>query len=274
MDDSKLFSIGEMSKLHNLSIQTLRYYDEIGLLIPARTRDSSGYRYYSTGQFEQLNTIRYLKELGFSLKEIRYHLEHRDIEQFMQLLEKQKEITENKIRELQRTADQFAHRMQEIRWAQNLGEQELETVYVRTLPRRSIVRLQHRITSEPELEICLRQLENRSGIRFSFIGGVGLTISSEHVREYKFREYNFIFILTGERDHRADTASLLPEGNYACIHYRGPRSLAPDYYEILLAEIGRRGLEIAGDSIERTLIDQYISRDPQDHITEIQIPVK
>ncbi|WP_230591222.1 MerR family transcriptional regulator [Lysinibacillus sphaericus] len=67
------FSIGEMAKLHKTTIKTLRYYDEIDLLKPMYTDKNNGYRYYSTEQFEQLNTIHYLKELGFSLKEIKGH---------------------------------------------------------------------------------------------------------------------------------------------------------------------------------------------------------
>jgi DNA-binding transcriptional MerR regulator len=77
------FSIGEMAKLHNTTIKTLRYYDEIGLLKPIQIDKNNGYRYYSTEQFEQLNTIHYLKELGFSLKEIGEHLVQRDIDSFV-----------------------------------------------------------------------------------------------------------------------------------------------------------------------------------------------
>jgi len=51
------FSIGEMSILHNVPVKTLRYYDEIGLFKPIEVDSNNRYRYYSTEQFEQLNTI-------------------------------------------------------------------------------------------------------------------------------------------------------------------------------------------------------------------------
>ena len=51
------FSIGEMSKLMNIPVKTLRYYDEIGLFKPHEVNRHTGYRYYSTEQFEQLDTI-------------------------------------------------------------------------------------------------------------------------------------------------------------------------------------------------------------------------
>ena len=59
-----LFSIGEMAKLFAISVPTLRYYDQIGLLPPEYTDPATGYRYYSTRQFERLNTIKYLRGLS------------------------------------------------------------------------------------------------------------------------------------------------------------------------------------------------------------------
>lgn len=96
-----LFTIGEISKLFNLNIKTLRYYDEIDLFKPIFIDKTNNYRYYSTEQFEQLNTIMYLKALGMSLSTINFHLNKRSIYNITELLKKQKEITGRKIKELQ-----------------------------------------------------------------------------------------------------------------------------------------------------------------------------
>ena len=53
-----LFTIGEMADLFGINIRTLRYYDEIGILHPETADPDTGYRYYSTRQFERLNTIK------------------------------------------------------------------------------------------------------------------------------------------------------------------------------------------------------------------------
>jgi DNA-binding transcriptional MerR regulator len=66
-----MYRIGEFARLSQTPVKTLRYYDEMGLLRPARTSDASGYRYYAAAQIEQLNRILVLKDLGFSLREIR-----------------------------------------------------------------------------------------------------------------------------------------------------------------------------------------------------------
>lgn len=79
MDRTKLFPIGEVSKLFHISVSSLRHYENIGLLTPEYVSPDSGYRYYSAGQFEVLNTIRYLRALDLPLSEIEDFLKNRDI---------------------------------------------------------------------------------------------------------------------------------------------------------------------------------------------------
>jgi DNA-binding transcriptional MerR regulator/effector-binding domain-containing protein len=66
-----MFSIGQFAHLGGVSIRTLRHYDEIGLLRPARVDPNSGYRAYSAAQLGQLNRIVALKDLGLSLAQVR-----------------------------------------------------------------------------------------------------------------------------------------------------------------------------------------------------------
>ena len=65
-----MFSIGEFSKLGRVTVDTLRHYDTLGLLKPAKVDPFTGYRYYSAHQLMSLNRILALKEIGFSLEEI------------------------------------------------------------------------------------------------------------------------------------------------------------------------------------------------------------
>ncbi len=73
-----MYKIGELSKLCNISVKTLRYYDAEGLLIPDEIDKFTGYRYYSASKLEDLYRIIALKELGFSLDEIRVQLTTND----------------------------------------------------------------------------------------------------------------------------------------------------------------------------------------------------
>ncbi|WP_066047838.1 MerR family transcriptional regulator [Robertmurraya korlensis] len=267
-----LFTIGEMARLHNTSMKTLRYYDEIGLLEPIRVDQNNGYRYYSTEQFEKLNTIQYLKKLGLPLKEIKGHLDQRDIDGFLDLLEKQKKLTEQKIKELERVSRRFHNRIKDINLAREITE--LEVVKIIEVKERKVVRLTQKIGSEPEMEVSLRQLENLANMNSSiFIGGVGLTININNIKNKKFDEYNSIFILNEEEEIQSPLHTIFQKGKYASIFYRGDHSDSSRYYKILLDYINERGHQVLGDSIERTIIDHYISKNKEDFLTEIQIPI-
>jgi DNA-binding transcriptional MerR regulator len=70
-----MFKIGDFSKLSQVSVKTLRYYDEIGLLRPSEIDRFTGYRYYTASQLSRLNRILLLKDLGLSLDQIGWLLE-------------------------------------------------------------------------------------------------------------------------------------------------------------------------------------------------------
>ena len=65
-----MLRIGDFSNLAQVTVRTLRYYDEKGLFKPFKIDEQTGYRYYKASQLSQLNRIITLKELGFSLDEI------------------------------------------------------------------------------------------------------------------------------------------------------------------------------------------------------------
>lgn len=66
-----LYRIGEFSSLTGLSIRTLRYYDEIDLFKPEEVDLFTNYRYYKEEQLDDIKLINELKEIGFSLDEIK-----------------------------------------------------------------------------------------------------------------------------------------------------------------------------------------------------------
>lgn len=65
-----MFQIGQFSKLTQVTIRMLRYYDEMGLLNPAMIDPQSGYRLYAAAQISTLNKIVYLRDCGFNVSEI------------------------------------------------------------------------------------------------------------------------------------------------------------------------------------------------------------
>ena len=90
-----MLSIGELSKICQVSTKTLRYYAEIGLILPNEINYENGYRYYSIEQLETMLFIKRLKVYNFSLDEIKIILqseEFKDEKLYLSLIEKRKEI--------------------------------------------------------------------------------------------------------------------------------------------------------------------------------------
>ena len=70
--------IGEVASLTGMSVKTIRYYEEIGLLEPTTTRSESGYRLFNTDVLNRLAFIKRAQSLGLSLREIKGILEVHD----------------------------------------------------------------------------------------------------------------------------------------------------------------------------------------------------
>lgn len=94
-----MYRIGEFSYLCSMSIKTLRYYDKIGVLIPASVDELTGYRYYSIDQLEQAQKIKSLQEASFTLEEIKSILEGKNTEI---LLSKEKQIRKEELNKIQK----------------------------------------------------------------------------------------------------------------------------------------------------------------------------
>ncbi|PEG97819.1 transcriptional regulator, partial [Lactobacillus sp. UMNPBX8] len=77
--------MGDLAKKLNIITRTIRYYDQKGLVKPSRVSES-GYRLYSAKQVKQLKLIIFLKELGFSLKDIQKILEDKNGDKLIDLL--------------------------------------------------------------------------------------------------------------------------------------------------------------------------------------------
>lgn len=92
-----MYKIGELSKIVDISIKTLRYYDGIGILPPAHIDQFTGYRYYDDESILNIEMIKSLKSVNFTLQEIKEYMINKDDKLF---LNKQEEI-KNEIRFLE-----------------------------------------------------------------------------------------------------------------------------------------------------------------------------
>jgi DNA-binding transcriptional MerR regulator len=140
-----MFTVGEFSRLAQVSTRLLRYYDEVGLLKPIRVDRFTGYRYYSAEQLPGLNRILALKELGLSLEQIQRMLRDDVSTDELQgmLLLKKAEIEQQLQGEFQRIRN-IESRLQSIRNAETA--QPLDVV-VKQIPAQSVLSLRTMVES-------------------------------------------------------------------------------------------------------------------------------
>lgn len=91
-----MFRIGEFSKLTQVSVRMLRYYDETGILTPAEVDKWTGHRLYSVEQIPRLNKILYLRDSGLNVSEIALALT-KDEQSLLTQLDKKRMEIENAI---------------------------------------------------------------------------------------------------------------------------------------------------------------------------------
>src|ERR1041384_8070681 len=100
MDMKNSYSIGEFSQVTGLSIKTLRFYHEKGILVPSSVDEASGYRFYDAGKVEKARVIMRLRQMEFSLEDIAAVLAECDDEaDILNYLARQKQFLQQRIRE-------------------------------------------------------------------------------------------------------------------------------------------------------------------------------
>jgi DNA-binding transcriptional MerR regulator len=113
--DETMFKISEFSKLAQVSVKTLRYYDQIGLLKPAHTDSDTSYRYYSADQLFLLNRILAFKELGFTLNQIIYLLDDNiPVDQIRGMFRLKQAEIQNLVEMEQARLNRIGNRLQQI----------------------------------------------------------------------------------------------------------------------------------------------------------------
>jgi DNA-binding transcriptional MerR regulator len=142
-----VFRIGEFSRIARVSCRLLRYYDELGLLKPARMDGESGYRYYSASQLPQLNRILVLRDLGLSLEQItRLLAKELPLSELRgMLLMRRAEVEQLIEAEVQRLR-QIESRLAQI---ESSGTPVPDDVILRQEPARKLLSLRQRVASFP-----------------------------------------------------------------------------------------------------------------------------
>lgn len=270
---NKRFTIGEMAKMHNIAESTLRYYDEKGIFHPSTVDPQTNYRYYTIDQFSLLDTIKFLRQLNIPLKEIKKYIDERNPAYALNLLEKQQEMMLKKQREIEYALAKMEHRIHLIKEA---TKAKAEQVVIKEIPQRKITAIAVAPdTTDDMFEYYIHSLQKnmRQMDDSLFSGDIGVTVAKKGFMQNEFQAYSSVFILLDYMPFQVQSSDEIKEGLYACSYHHGPYEETGATYKELLAYINQEGYEVSGDAIEIGLIDWSVTENPEEQVTEIQIPV-
>ena len=242
------FTIGEISKLSNVSLKTLRYYDEIGILKPKYVNKENKYRYYSIEQLTTIDLIKLFKSTGMSLELIKKILNSQTNLEFMvENIRNQSKIVEEKMKELSAIKEYLDYLDREI--SQNI-EYGLNKVFIKHNEKRRYLNYDVISHSPQELDLNLRDvmLDLDKNIK-EFTGTLGATVSYKELKEDNIIYKGFKVFINEDKD-----TIYLEEGEYVTIIYEGGPSDSIIYYRMLLDYINENNIEVVGDFNETWII--------------------
>ena len=261
-----MFSVGELARYQDISRQTLIFYDRIDLFKPAYIADN-GYRYYSVEQVDYLDTILLLKKIGFSLDEIREHMESYRAEDSREVLSAQIGNIEKKIEELQLIKNRLEHKVIQLERVEKdiplepftSEQKEIYLLYEQVKPPRD-----RKAIAIATKKCYAEALSENLPVFFQS----GVSIPLEQIEKGNYLDASISYLLSDRIPGRKNIRKL-PRGKVAEIYHRG------DYYEIastyrkLVDYCHENNLRIVSDSYEFIINDYITSRDQNEYLTKI-----
>lgn len=261
----KYFKIGEISKLYNIGVDSLRYYEECGVITPKRSE--SGYRLYSVSDIWRLNVVRELLGLGFHMEQIRQYLDCHTVESTLSLLEQEQRAIRQQMEKLQKLQKNVEKRMQTIEKARVLP---LGQIQQEICPLRRCFSISEGYQEEHEMDVLIKRLLNLDKRHFYVIGSnqIGTVISREKFEKSGKIKNQSVFLM----DDNGTEA--LPGGRYLSVSYAGDYESSGLWAEKLLAYAKNLGKQPQGDFLEILWIDNHTTSDVQQQITQLQLRIE
>lgn len=266
-------TIGEFSRFCQVTVKTLRHYERMKLLVPSEVDEWTHYRYYNVSQLQQLNGILRLKEMGFSLEEVRELQDEGTNQPSMKQLEGKITQTENLLDALhERLA--LLKRMADMR----SKIEAMDMISIQHLPEMVVASHRHMLRRREEfLAVCACVMGpevQRMGCRRSLPLNWFVV---EHDKEVKKEDID-IEIFEEVEDLMPDSSILkfrvLPEVPVAvCMKCQGTFEHLHEHYKELQAYMKEHGFEPSGPRRIRLVEYLWNQRDPEKWLYIIQVPV-
>lgn len=265
---SYLYRIGMFAQMNHITVKTLRFYEEQGLLAPASVDEYTGYRYYTMDQMAVLHQITALKQAGFTLEDIKRFRQEGSQEDF--LSRKRQEIM-LKIADLTKQLAIIDGYMTDV-------NASLETpVLIKTIPAVTVASMERRIENYDEL-FDLMPAMGAEMERLGCVCAIPEYCFTHYLEEGYKAEQVLVEACEAVTEKKADSELVkfkeFPETTAACIYHKGSYNDFPRTYGAVLRYIEENGYEICGNIRESYIDGVWNKEKEEDWLSEIQIPVR
>lgn len=270
-----MFSIGEFSTASGITVRTLRFYHEIGLLVPAAVDAGTNYRAYDERNLETAKVIAALRGLEFPLEQIREILsECRDDEDALGQLERQQKMLTSKVRHYQTVLNTINQLVEKERRTRDDNKMAAATPTIQERDVDSI--LVAGIRMKGSYSDCGRAFATLGKTLGRNIAGKPLCLFYDG--EYREGDANFEPCMpTGKMiGSNGITMHELPAVHCATLMHRGPYEDLKDSYAKLLKYVHEHGYKVSLPTREVYVKGpgMIFRGNPKKYITEIQIPLE
>lgn len=276
---SSYIKIGLFSKIAQVTIRTLRHYDELGLLKPARIEWSTNYRYYTYDQLIRLNQILVLKDAGFSLEQIASMIDKAmSIEDMKRMMLRKKEELTAQISEAAYRIQSIESRMSQL---EKLGEEPKYEIVLKQVPKLYVATLRAIVPKPQDMPAYrCRMFDELS----EWLSGTKLVLREEYVFYHmtEFIEENFDIEVAycleaaAEPNSQGNVAlfGVPAEPVVASLVYKGPFMGVGDALLELFSWIGMNGYSQSGPVRELHLFGRENDHhDMNNVLVELQVPI-
>lgn len=272
-----MLSIGEFSKICGVSTKTLRYYAEMGLIIPDEINPENGYRYYSIKQLKKLLFINRLKAYHFSLEEIKAILEwegDQSEEKFCSALNRKRKEIQDKVTAFEYTLKQMNKDILNLElgipmmsYLENIEVQIVET------PSMNILYMRQMISSEDYVAGYGRYISRLyEKIAIDKLTLLGTPITIYHSAEFDPSGNDIEFAIPIEETVKGTRD--LPGELCAKSVLKGSYSELTSVYARLREWIDEEGYELVKSPYEVYITDPNHATDSEEIVTEVYFPIK
>ncbi|CEO04792.1 MerR family transcriptional regulator [[Clostridium] sordellii] len=266
----KYYKTGELSKIYNLGRDSLKYYEKLGLLNPGR--DTNSYRMYTIKDICNLNLIKELRSLDFSMQKIKEYLENRNVDTTREMLLEEVRFIDEKLEELSSHKESLHKRISSINnTVEHTNFNRIELLY---MPKRKVLTVNSNVTFDENVDYLIQRLNEKFDDKFYVLGNsnFGAVFDTKSVTKGVFNNYKYIFCLLDDDAKNYDF--IIDEGYYVTYTYKGNYKQIRKILPMLFKFIEFNNYTILGDPLEIYKIDIYETSIEDEYVTQVQIPVK